>query len=287
MLHHLARAQQVFRRQGAACWTPRDLLAREHECVREVGSNEIVVVKNSDDGAASRAPSMDDLYKALGGARIDSVQRLIQKHKPRVLHQCARKERALKLTPREGCDRPALETTKANIRDRFSNRFTLAAGDSAERANPRVHAERHETPNIDRKVSINLGELRQVRNIPALQIATRDLPFQRPYDPCKSLEKRRLACAVRPCDGQEVACMNNTFNMMNRRPPSIAQRNILDANKPTQASPQAKSTLINAAASSPSPSLDQAPLSAQERSRIPQNRARKDTRTWRGSTGWK
>ena len=161
------------------------------------------------------------------GLGIDGVERLVQHDQPRILQQYPRKQHALHLPAGQRADAAVFESVEADGGERMRDLVPRSLADAAEKADRAPQAGADEIEHRDRKAAIDIGGLRQIGDILDVEPAEMDRSRQRLENAGESAKQRRLAGAVRPDHRQQRAGGDLAVEVMHRRMPVIAERDVV------------------------------------------------------------
>ena len=127
---------------------------------------------------------------------------------------------------------------------------------AAKGAAPAPQAHGGEVEDIDGEGAVDLGDLRQVRNVARVEAKALDRAAERRERAGDALGERRFAGPVRPDDGDEAARVNLEVEVMHRRVPVVAERQVAAGQRQAHRSaqttpPQIAATSVAAMASRP------------------------------------
>ena len=180
-----ARPEQVFRLQRLCRRPPGDRITRQQQRLGKMLAHQIEVVDDDHHRPLLAVPALDQRNEVGDRPRIDRVERLVEQDDLGVLHQHARKQRALQLAARQRVDRARLEPFQADRHQCTRHRRPVLRRVAAEQSALRPQAHRDEVDHPRRKAAVELRLLRQIGDLapgifrlsPAIGFSTPTMPF--------------------------------------------------------------------------------------------------------------
>ena len=166
---------------------------------------------------------------------VDRGKRLVEQHQRRILQQYPRKQRALHLPAAQRIDRPACKAVEPHRAQRACRSPRDPSPENPPNSPCRFHSP-SPTSSLHRggKAAVDLGALRQIGDGAG---RARDGAAERLQHAHDALHQRRLARAVRPDDRRQRAAVEGAVEMVHRRMPVIAERQIVEARPPRSQQP--------------------------------------------------
>ena len=162
------------------------------------------------------------------GPGVDGVEGFVQHDQARVLQQHARKQHALHLSAGQRADGAVLKSVEADGCERLRNLLARGLAHAAEKSagTPQPGADQIEYR--DREAAVDIHRLRQVGDIPDIEIARYDRARQRRENADDAAKQRGFAGAVRPDDGEQGTGGDLAGEVVHRRVPVVTQRDVLE-----------------------------------------------------------
>ena len=221
-----ARPQQILRPQRLDRLAPGDRPAGEQQRLRKMLAHQIEVVDDDHDRAAFAMPALDQRDQVATRLGVDRIERLVEQDQLGVLHQHARKQRALQLAARQRVDRPLLEAVEADRRQRLRYRRAVLVGEASEQPALRPQAERNQIDDARRKGAVDFGLLRQIGDAGVAYVD--DGSGHRLQHADDALHQGRFARTVGADDGGQRAGRDRPAQMMHGRMAVVAERQIFE-----------------------------------------------------------
>ena len=139
----------------------------QQQALRKMATHDVQVVQHGDHGAALLVQAAEQRHELIGGMAVHGCKGLVQQQHRCVLHQHAREQRALHLAAGQGIQAAARLGGQAHGLQRLHAAVEFLATVAAPGADPPPGAHRHQLQHRHGKTAIQLGGLRQPRQIGA------------------------------------------------------------------------------------------------------------------------
>ena len=227
-LAHPQRDHQVFRGQHLCGRAPRHRPAREQQRFREMVAHQLHIVQRRQHGAALAVPALHQRQQVGRGLGVDGVERLVQHDQARVLQQHAREQHALHLAAGQRADRAVLKPVEADGGERLGDLVPLRLAHAAEKSGGAPQAGADQIEHRNRKAAVDIDALRQIGDVADIEAAEIDRARQRLQNAGEPAKQRRLAGAVRPDHRHQRTGSDLAVEVMHRRMPVVAERDVVE-----------------------------------------------------------